>query len=146
MGSLNTLVAPTVYLDTNIFIYAVEDFTSLGDKLRHLFSRFDSGELHAVTSELTLAETLVKPIRQMNAAVQDTYEKMLQSTSSLSVIPVDRQILVSAARLRATSSIKLPDAIHVATSLSRSCSTFLSNDLRLETVAALSVLAISKLP
>ncbi|MBN1167812.1 MAG: PIN domain-containing protein [Methanospirillaceae archaeon] len=40
----------------------------------------------------------------------------IQSSSSLIVIPIDRQILVEAARIRAESNaIHLPDAIHLAT-------------------------------
>ena len=75
MGTLNAIVPPKIYLDANIFIYALEDASGVGVKLRTLFPRFDSGELHAVTSELTLAEVLVKPIRDGNSAIVDTYKK-----------------------------------------------------------------------
>jgi predicted nucleic acid-binding protein len=146
MGKLNQIAAPTVYLDTNIFIYAVEDLAGLGTKLRTLFARFDSGELHAVTSELSLAELLVKPIREGDSSARQTYERMLQSTPSLTVVPVNRGILVEAARLRATTSLKLPDAIHVATAFNSACTTFLTNDMSLDTLTALPVLQVSSLP
>jgi predicted nucleic acid-binding protein len=44
MGALSAIAPSIIYLDTNIFIYAVEDFKGLGVKLRPLFARFDSGE------------------------------------------------------------------------------------------------------
>ncbi|HSZ59707.1 MAG TPA: hypothetical protein VK797_28950 [Tepidisphaeraceae bacterium] len=63
MGSINAIAGTKVYLDANVFIYAVEGFAGVGAKLTTLFQRFDRGELQAVTSELTLAEVLVKPLR-----------------------------------------------------------------------------------
>ena len=146
MGTVAVIIPPTVYLDTNIFIYAVEDFGGIGNKLRALFARFDRGELHAVTSELTLAEVLVKPIRDGNAVARDTYTRILQSTPSLTVAPVDRAVLLEAARIRSSSAMKLPDAIHAATALLAGCTTLLTNDAGFESVAGLAVLLLSRLP
>jgi len=63
MGSLNALAGTKIYLDANVFIYAVEGFPGVGAKLASLFQRFDRGELQAVTNELSLVEVLVKPLR-----------------------------------------------------------------------------------
>lgn len=61
----NTLAAipagSRVYIDTNIWIYSLEGFAPLAPALTALFERIDAGDLAAVTSELTLAEVLVKP-------------------------------------------------------------------------------------
>lgn len=52
----------------------------------------------------------------------------------------DREtLLAEAARLRAISRIKLPDAIHAATALQRECTSFLTNDDRL-TIPGIKVL------
>jgi predicted nucleic acid-binding protein len=102
--------------------------------------------MQAVTSELTLAEVLVKPIRDGNSTARDTYDRMLRTKPFLSVLPINRDILVDAAGLRAATSLKLPDAIHAATALLRGCTTFLTNDAGFEPVPALPVFLVSKLP
>ena len=56
-------------------------------------------------------------------------------------------MLTLAAELRAAlPALKLPDAIHAATSLLHSCTTLLTNDARFEAVPALPVLLLSNLP
>jgi predicted nucleic acid-binding protein len=42
----------------------------------------------------------------------------------LQVVPVDGSIFLAAARLRATTSLKLPDAIHLATADRYRCDSF----------------------
>jgi predicted nucleic acid-binding protein len=145
MGSLTTITGDRVYLDTNLFIYAMEGLSDVVTRLTALFQRFDRGELHAVTSELTLAECLVKPIRDGATAVRAQYERMLSSSPSLTVIPISRQILIDAATLRARGALKLPDAIHAATSLANGCTTHLTNDRQFVTVAPLPVLLLADL-
>ncbi len=144
MGSLNTITGQSIYLDANILIYAVEDLTAVGQKIRTLFSRFDSGELHAVTSELSLAEVLAKPIRDGKQAIQDEYEQFLTNSDALTVMPVTRDVLIRAAQIRAQTSVKLPDAIHAATSLLKGCTTFLTNDQRFAAITSLPVLLLSQ--
>jgi predicted nucleic acid-binding protein len=145
MGALNALAGSTVYLDANLFIYAIEGLPPFAAKLVPLFQRFDRGELHAVTSELTLAEVLVKPRRDQNTVLCDQYERMLRSSKSLTIAPVSRAVLIAAASIRASSSLKLPDAIHGATSLAQGCTTYLTNDQQFKTVTELPVLMLQDL-
>lgn len=49
------------YLDANIWIYALEGYPVFIQDLNQLFQSIDQGNLSAVTSELSLAEALVKP-------------------------------------------------------------------------------------
>lgn len=70
---------------------------------------------------------------------------MISSSQNLSVIPVNRQILIEAAKLRANVNIKLPDAIHAATALLTQCSTFLTNDQRFQVIPNLTVVLLSQI-
>ncbi len=146
MGSLNALIGDRVYLDANIFIYALEDFSPVGAKLRSLFARFDRGELQAVTSELTLAEVLVKPLRDGNTTASESYRRILQTSAALEVVPVGRDILLAAAALRAASTMKLPDAIHAATATSARCTTLLTNDRGFAGLPGIAILSLASLP
>jgi hypothetical protein len=59
----------------------------LSASLTALFTRIDAGDLIAVTSELALAEVLVKPMATDNAALQQHYMEALEASDSLLVIP-----------------------------------------------------------
>nr|WP_281268010.1 type II toxin-antitoxin system VapC family toxin [Methanospirillum stamsii] len=104
----------------------------------------DNGTYTAVTSELTLAEVLIKPLMDNNENLQMMYEEIMQSSDFLSLATIDRQILVEAARIRASSNaIHLPDAIHLATAQIHNCSCFITNDKRLKNNQPFQVIVIS---
>ncbi len=68
------MIGKKVYLDTNIFIYAVEGYEEFSSELNLLFTQFDKEILQAATSELTLAEVLVKPMLDNEKEIQYIYE------------------------------------------------------------------------
>ena len=146
MGITNHLKGDRVYLDTNIFIYALEGFPDYVDTLTALFSEIDEGTLKAVTSELTLAEVLVKPLIDKNHHLQIIYQEAIQSSDYVDVIPIDRHILIEAAKIRAQSTtIHLPDAIHLATARMNHCTTFITNDKRLKFITDVHVAILSEI-
>ena len=121
-----------VYLDTNIFIVTIETRGSMSQAGWNVLSAMDSGQFSGVTSEITLAELLPKPMVENDDTLQKSYEELLTDGSHFHVAPIDRTILLSAARLRANDrSLRLPDAVHVATALKTGCSLFLTGDRRL---------------
>ena len=144
MGLLNAIQGNSVYLDTNIWIYALEGFPDFAQELATLFQAIDQGQLTAVTSELSLSEVLVKPIQNGNAAQQNIYKQAISSTSILQVVPVQRDVLIEAARLRETVNLKLPDAIHAATAIATQCSTFVTNDHRFQIVSGFQTVLLSQ--
>ncbi|MGJ5631081.1 type II toxin-antitoxin system VapC family toxin [Nostoc sp. CALU 1950] len=146
MGILDAIQGTRIYLDTNIWwIYAVERYPTFIQDLTELFQSIDQGNLSIVTSELSLAEVLVKSFQNQNLAQQTTYKQLISNSQNLTVIPVSRQILIEAAQLRASINIKLPDAIHATTALLAQCSTFLTNDRRFQSVPNLSVILLSQI-
>jgi predicted nucleic acid-binding protein len=145
MGLLSSLTGATLYLDTNVFVYACEGFPDFSDSLRELFAAIDAGNISAVTSELTLAELLVKPFMDGDAHRQSIYNDTIRNSEQLSVFPITRDILIEAARLRSASTLRLPDAIHVATACSAGCTLFLTNDKRISTIVGIKVILLSEL-
>jgi predicted nucleic acid-binding protein len=137
MAGLTDILGRTVYLDTNIFIYAVEGYAPEEAFLRELLAALEDGRFTAVTSELSLAEVLVKPFEFGREDVAVAYTEFLEPSDRLAVLPVDRAILVEAARQRAALGARMPDAIHVATALAAGCELFLTNDRRLKLPAGL---------
>ena len=133
MGIEDLLTKGPIYLDTNIFIYALEDFPEYSALIQKIFETIDQGSVKAVTSEFTLAEILVKPFMLENESLITLYQDIIQDSPVLSVQPVTRKPLTIAARIRAQSiaRISLADAIHLATANIIQCHSFLSNDRRL---------------
>ncbi|HJU04689.1 MAG TPA: PIN domain-containing protein [Nitrospiraceae bacterium] len=140
-----TSLTGRLYLDTNIFIYALEGYPEFSPVLIKLLEAIDQHEIHAVTSELTLAEVLVKPLLDRSVERQAAYHQALQPSASLNVIPVTRDVLIAAAQLRAQHALKLPDAIHVATAQLTQCERLLTNDTRLTGIANLEIILLSQL-
>jgi predicted nucleic acid-binding protein len=126
-----------IYLDTNVFIEMFETRTVASAHLWDLFGKAGSSGFRFITSELTLAEILVKPLEtaQTTSQWKPVYDyRMIVSNKPgfQSVIPVSRDILDASANIRALiKGVKLPDAIHLATAIDQECDFFLSNDRKL---------------
>lgn len=142
MGQLNIPSSAVVYVDTAIVIYSVEFNPDYWQLLQPLWAKLQANEITIVSSELTLMECLVVPLRNGNTLLIDTYEQLL--SSQVSLVPISQTILKNAAQLRATTSLRTPDAIHAATSLSEGCTLFLTNDSGFRNVLNLSVVILSE--
>lgn len=121
-----------VYFDTNVLIYLIENSPTYRSKIVALIAELDKLDCEVVTSELTLAECLVKPFAENDKRSQDIYTDSLKSSDFLTVKPVTKKILIEAARLRAVLKNKLPDSIHLATAFATGCDTFIGNDKKIK--------------
>jgi len=129
MGKLSFPKGSTVYLDTQIVIYSVETHSRYWPLLEPLWLESQAGNIQIATSELTPMEALVAPIRKQDLVLLNAYDRLLCGTESL-LLPVSREVLIGAARLRANySSLRGPDAIHLSSAREYGCSAFLKNDV-----------------
>jgi predicted nucleic acid-binding protein len=133
MGELNIPASSRIYLDTAPVIYTVERIPDYFQLLRPVWSQLQNGEIEVITSELTLLEVLVLPFRNANEPLIQAFETLL-SFSQVQLLPITQSILREAARLRGNTSLKTPDAIHVATSILTHCDLFLTNDIRIRNI------------
>lgn len=121
-----------VYFDTNVFIYSLDGYEEYYGLLKTIFSHIAENHLLVVTSELTLAECLVKPVKDENKEATKQFEQYIQTSEIMKVKPVSRGILRQSANVRAEQGLKLPDAIHMATAIDQCCKTFITNDKKLK--------------
>jgi predicted nucleic acid-binding protein len=145
MGQLTSQLGARAYLDANIIIYAVEGYEIYADRIKPILRAMTEGKIKVVTSDLTLAEVLVKPKRDNNAKLEEAYRLFLQPTEAFLNCAITREILEAAAGIRATSVLKLPDAIHFASAINHNCDSFLTNDDRFESTTGLKVVMLSQL-
>ncbi len=137
MGALNLPATGSIYIDANIVIYAVEKIEPYHSFLSPLWQVVSSGTLCIVTSELTWLETLTKPIRDGNYALETIFHSFL-TAREVQLIPSNLAIWEQAARLRSLG-LKTPDALHAATGIAAGCSLFLTNNLIFSRVPGLPV-------
>ena len=139
MGLIEDLKPGPVTLDTQVFIYFIEEDKQFLPLVKPLFEAIDHGTLLAVTSGLTLMEVLVVPYRTGNFSLADRYEALLTRSRGLRFIDIDRPLLRAAAQLRAAYRLKPPDAIQVAAAMVANCQAFLTNDRRIPSMPGLKV-------
>ena len=129
-------------MDTQVIIYTVEANPNYYLLFQPLWLKFQTGEIELMTSELTLLETLVFPLKNANTILVCDYEQLLLS-SEIQLVPITQSVLRTAANLRANTNLKTPDAIHAATAISEGCTLLLTNDKGFRNVPNLSVVILS---
>lgn len=144
MGQLKPPASGVAYVDTNALIYRVERIEPYLTASEPLWAALDAGLAQVATSDLTLLEVLVKPLRDGNSYLVDLYRNVLLGTAGLNCLPVSRAVLESAATLRAAHNLKTPDAIHAATALAAGCVLFVTNDAAFRRVPGLPVAVLSE--
>jgi predicted nucleic acid-binding protein len=131
-----------VGLDTMCFIYHFEANPKYIPFTNTLFEMIENEALKAITSTLTLAEILVKPIKQGNLVARDDYKYTLINFPNLILCEISADIAEEAAHLKARYGIRLPDALQLATSIYQRAQAFITNDQSLKKVRETEVLII----
>ena len=134
-----------LYLDANLIIYAVEGVEPWAPLMREILATIDRQECTAVTSELSLAECLVKPFEIGRQDLVQAYLGLLQDRAGFKILPLDRVILIESARLRSASRLRLPDAIHAATAINATCDLLLTNDSGFRSVKGIEIMLLGEM-
>jgi len=131
-------------VDTAPLIYFIEDVTPYADLLHPVFDRLERHALAAVTSTITLAEILTKPLADKNFTLVDEIKFTLKTFSTLSMVAIDEKLAEVAALVRARHAIRLPDALQMAAAIQGEATLFITNDKRLKNVDGIEVLVLSE--
>ena len=132
-------------LDTNVFIYFLEDHPRYGSWCASLFNRIEQGHNPAVTSTVTLLELLVQPYREQKEELAQKIFALAGTYPKLDWIPVSMNLADRAADLRARYRLSTPDAIQVATAISGKATRFYGNDRSLRRVKEIDCFLIDDL-
>jgi len=146
VGWIEDLTGEVVGLDTAPLIYYVEANPVYLPRVDPFFDALDRGRMRAVTSIVTLIETMIQPIRRGDAILISRYEDLLLNTAHIETIDTTAAIAQEVARLRAAYNLRTPDAIQIATAITAGASAFLTNDVRLAVVPDIAVIVLDALP
>jgi predicted nucleic acid-binding protein len=117
-----------VYLDANTVIYAVEGNAPYANLQAGLLIPLDKGLFTAVTSEITLVETVVGPRKAGDINTEAKYRVFLTPSANLAIEPITMAVLEKVIDLRTKYGLKIPDAIHLATGILAGCDLFVTGD------------------
>jgi predicted nucleic acid-binding protein len=144
VGALTLPASGLVYVDANPIIYTVEKHPIYGPLLQPLWQAARTRVIEVVSSDLALMETLIGPFKSGNTALEQSYDQALLGTD-LRLLPITQAILREAARLRATTKLRTPDALHAATAQQAGCALFITNDLGFRGVTGLPLVILDDL-
>jgi predicted nucleic acid-binding protein len=144
LGLLSDLGSGPVGLDSSIFIYYIEENPRYLPLIDPIFEAIADGQLRAVTSSLSLLETLVIPLRAGNEVLARQYERFLTRSEGVLLVPIDLGFLRATAHVRATTPLKAPDALQITSALSAGCQSFLTNDHRIPSLPGLRVFQLER--
>lgn len=118
-----------IFWDTNLFIYLIEGFGVLSDRVVELREQMLSRGDQLFTSTLTLGEVLVKPREAGDEGLARQYEAAL--TTGARVVPFDVAAARRYAEIRLDRGIRPPDGIQLACAAEAGVDLFITNDDRL---------------
>jgi predicted nucleic acid-binding protein len=126
-----------VVVDSAPIIYLLEGHATLARRFRPIFERHAAGELSFAVTTVTIAEVLTGPLLAGDEALAERYRSVL---TSWYVIELTAEITASAARLRASLQLKLPDAVQAASAIAVNADALVTHDRDFARLDALRVL------
>lgn len=131
-----------VLIDSCVWIYHFENDQRYTRAVTGVLNRVARGEWAGVVSEITLLEILTQPLRKGQPEVADSYELLLERFPHLEIHPVDREVTLRAAALRARYGMRAPDALILATGLSHGADLVVTNDRAWRRVREIEVMCL----
>ena len=127
-----------VVVDSAPIIYLLEDDAVFASRFAPFFERAEAGSHELVISTVTLAEVLTGPLRAGNERLAERYRSVLTTPPTWRLVELTAAIAHRAARIRAHSRLRLPDAVLVATALVTSSVGVVTHDRDFSSLDALS--------
>lgn len=132
-----------IALDTSILIYHLEGHPLYCRQTSAFLDAVQGGGSQGIVSELSLLELLVMPLRKNQPGIADEYEILLTNFPNLTLAPLTRDVILTAATLRARHGLRTPDALIIATALEQKATLLVTNDRAWRRVEEIEVYCLS---
>ena len=129
-NALALLEGQDVYFDTSPLIYFLDRVEIFFDISLLFFQAIESNLFQPFSSDLCMAEMLVKPLR-LKDNQRTTIIKNFFDSGYFRVLSHDKQVFELAAHIRAKQQLKMVDALHAATAIHHGCQFFLTSDIEI---------------
>jgi predicted nucleic acid-binding protein len=140
MGALGVEDLPDqalVLLDSAPVIYFLENHPKFAKRFAPLFEAHAAGRILFATTTITLCEVLTGPQKAGDAPLVRRYRTVFDTWR---LVELDADIAESAALLRATLGLKLPDAVQVASALAINADALATHDRDFSRISSLRIL------
>jgi len=133
----------SLFIDTAPVIYYIEAHPQFGPLAKTVVDAFQSGNLNAYSSVITLTEVLPKPTERGDERLAKRFAEFLKHGRNLIMIEISERIAETAGKLRGRYPfLKTVDAMQLAAALDLGTEAFLTNDGRLGKFKDLRVLVL----
>ena len=135
----------SIFIDTAPIIYYIEAHPKFGPLAKEVVNAFQSGNLNAYCSVITLVEVLAKPIERGDEKLARKFAEFLKHGKNLVMIEISEGMAEAAGKLRGYYPfLKTVDAVQLAAALDIGADAFVTNDLRLQQFKELKVLVLNE--
>ena len=104
-------------IDSAPIIYFLEEHPTLARRFTPVFERAEAGDYELIITTITLSEVLAGPLRHGDESLAEAYRSAISSPPTWRVIDMTPDIAHRAARIRARTGLRLPDAVQAATTI-----------------------------
>lgn len=115
-------------LDAMVFSYHLSDHPRYAPLTSVVLGAIESGQVAGLTTTVTLAEILTLPARAADRRAILNYELYLTNFPNLRLIPLDTALAREAAWVRATTGLRMPDAVQIAAARLSGADAIIGND------------------
>lgn len=118
-----------IFLDTSACIAYHSTSEAVHAGARHLFGRISAPDdpLTGYISTVSAVELLIRPVRAGGADLTFMHA-FLRGFPNLHALPVDLDVSLQAANIRAVTRLPIPDALLVASAMLAGCEAIVTND------------------
>jgi predicted nucleic acid-binding protein len=125
-------------MDSAPIIYFLESHPIWGPRFKPVFEAHAAARVRFAVTTVTVAEVLAGPLQAGDESLARRYRAILESWQC---IDLDVGIAESAARLRASLRLKLPDAVQAASALAVNAAALVTHDHDFSKVKSLRVIS-----
>ncbi|CAE6488313.1 MAG: PIN domain-containing protein [Candidatus Nitrosotenuis sp.] len=125
-------MAITLLIDTNIILNAKNSSELHSAYSSQLLDMIEDGLMHGIISTVSIAELCTGYYSQGDVKGKEEFLAHLISNKSFEIIDLSTKIADTAAKIRSETGLRLPDAIIIATGLTRDTQYFVTNDKALD--------------
>jgi predicted nucleic acid-binding protein len=123
---------PLVVIDTSVFIGAKNPDEPEHDDCGRALNLVHRRRIRGLISTITLAEVLVGYYTEDDSDGRLGFLDYIRTPNRIQVVPVDLEVSEVAARVRSETSLRLPDAIIVASALVQGAQCIVTHDREFE--------------